>query len=52
MGFNSILADVQENWWWYCLLPIVAALIGYGTKLAAIHMMFYPLKFVGIKPLD
>lgn len=50
MDFNSILADVQENWWLYCLLPIVAALIGYGTKLAAIHMMFYPLKFVGIKP--
>tara|TARA_R110001592_G_scaffold63585_12_gene194956 strand:+ start:11920 stop:13152 length:1233 start_codon:yes stop_codon:yes gene_type:complete len=50
MDLNSILADVQENWWLYCLLPVVAALIGYGTKLAAIHMMFYPLKFVGIKP--
>lgn len=50
MDFNSILVDIQENWWLYCLLPVVAALIGYVTKLAAIHMMFYPLKFVGVRP--
>ncbi len=49
-NLNNILADVQENWWLYCLLPVVAALIGYTTKIAAIQMMFYPLKFVGIRP--
>ncbi|MGH3713138.1 MAG: DUF445 domain-containing protein [Micromonosporaceae bacterium] len=31
-------------------MPIVAALIGYVTKLVAIRMMFEPLTFVGIKP--
>lgn len=49
-NLNDILVDVQENWWLYCLLPVVAALIGYVTKIAAIKMMFYPLKFVGIRP--
>ncbi|WP_349256167.1 DUF445 domain-containing protein [Banduia mediterranea] len=31
-------------------MPLVAALIGYGTKLAAIYMMFEPIRFVGIRP--
>jgi uncharacterized membrane protein YheB (UPF0754 family) len=31
-------------------MPLVAALIGYVTKLVAIRMMFQPIKFIGIKP--
>lgn len=31
-------------------IPIVAAIIGYVTKLVAIRMMFRPLEFVGIRP--
>lgn len=31
-------------------MPLVAALIGYSTKLAAIYMMFKPVRFVGIRP--
>jgi uncharacterized membrane protein YheB (UPF0754 family) len=34
----------------YVSMPIVAAVIGYLTKRAAIEMMFRPLEFVGIKP--
>ena len=50
MDLNSILTDIQENWWLYCLLPVVAAMIGYGTKIAAIRMMFEPLECVGFRP--
>lgn len=46
----GILADIHENWLLYASMPLVAALIGYGTKLAAIYMMFEPLRFVGIRP--
>lgn len=46
----DVLADIHENWLLYASMPLVAALIGYGTKLAAIYMMFEPLRFVGIRP--
>ncbi len=49
-GLHRILADVQANWFLYASMPIVAAIIGYGTKIAAIYMMFKPLDFVGIRP--
>ncbi|HNK58570.1 MAG TPA: DUF445 family protein, partial [Leptospiraceae bacterium] len=42
--------DFQQHLWLYLSMPIVAALIGYITKLVAIRMMFEPLKFIGIKP--
>jgi uncharacterized membrane protein YheB (UPF0754 family) len=32
----------------FIAMPLVAALIGYVTKLAAIHMMFEPVEFRGI----
>ncbi len=31
-------------------MPVIAALIGYITKRAAIEMMYRPLEFVGVKP--
>lgn len=46
----GVLTDIHENWLLYASMPLVAALIGYGTKLAAIYMMFEPLRFVGIRP--
>lgn len=50
MTFAEILLDVQENWSLYLAMPIVAAVIGYVTKLVAIKMMFSPINFIGIKP--
>ncbi|MDT0496421.1 DUF445 domain-containing protein [Algiphilus sp. W345] len=47
---TDILADIGANWLLYASMPLVAALIGYGTKLAAIYMMFEPIRFVGIRP--
>jgi uncharacterized membrane protein YheB (UPF0754 family) len=32
------------------VMPFVAAVIGYVTKLAAIRMMFRPIEFVGVRP--
>lgn len=49
-GLHRILADVQANWFLYASMPIVAAVIGYGTKIAAIYMMFKPIDFIGIQP--
>jgi uncharacterized membrane protein YheB (UPF0754 family) len=48
--WQSILADLRAHWWVYVSMPIVAAIIGYVTKLVAIRMMFHPIEFVGIKP--
>ncbi|MCP4274237.1 MAG: DUF445 family protein [Gammaproteobacteria bacterium] len=33
------------------LIPTVSAFVGWGTNFLAVKMMFYPLKFVGIKPI-
>jgi hypothetical protein len=47
-GFSEIAADFQVNWPIYVSMPIVAALIGWVTKIVAIEMMFRPLDFVGV----
>lgn len=44
------MSDFAQHWALYLSIPLVAALIGYTTKLVAIRMMFQPLEFVGIKP--
>ncbi len=50
MDLSSILADVRTNWFLYGSMPVVAAVIGYVTKLLAIRMMFEPIEFIGVKP--
>lgn len=50
MSWNEISADIVTNWYIYASMPVIAALIGYVTKLLAIRMMFEPVEFVGIKP--
>lgn len=50
MNGAEILADLQRNGLLYASMPVVAALIGWGTKLVAIRMMFEPLEFRGWKP--
>ncbi|SDX07912.1 hypothetical protein SAMN05421504_102240 [Amycolatopsis xylanica] len=44
------MSDFAQHWPLYASIPLVAALIGYVTKLVAIRMMFQPLEFVGVKP--
>lgn len=50
MPWREIAADLERNWWLYASMPVVAALIGWVTKLVAIRMMFEPIEFVGWKP--
>lgn len=50
MNWANIWADVQANYLVYGSIPIIAAILGYITKIAAVKMMFYPMKFVGIPP--
>lgn len=47
---SEIVTDITENWSIYLMMPFVAAVIGYLTKLVAVEMMFRPLEFVGIPP--
>jgi uncharacterized membrane protein YheB (UPF0754 family) len=43
-------ADLLAHWYVELTIPVVAALIGYVTKLVAIRMMFEPIDFRGIRP--
>lgn len=53
-SLHAALQQAQANflaqWWLYLSMPLIAAIIGYVTKIAAVRMMFQPLEFVGIKP--
>ncbi|TDV40740.1 DUF445 domain-containing protein [Actinophytocola oryzae] len=42
--------EFAEHWQVYLSMPVVAAVIGYLTKRAAIEMMFRPVDFVGVPP--
>jgi uncharacterized membrane protein YheB (UPF0754 family) len=49
-SFSEIVDDLTEYWYVYASMPVIAAVIGYATKLVAIEMMFRPLEFRGIRP--
>lgn len=46
----GILNDLFAHWYINFTIPVVAAIIGYVTKLVAIRMMFEPIEFRGVKP--
>ncbi len=50
MNLRAVFDDVGEHWYIYVSIPVMAAVIGYVTKLVAIRMMFRPLDYVGRKP--
>jgi uncharacterized membrane protein YheB (UPF0754 family) len=45
------MADFLTHWQVYLSMPLIAAVIGYLTKRAAIEMMFRPVDFVGAPPV-
>lgn len=47
----TIWADLQSNIWLYLSMPFISGIVGYGTNVVAVRMMFYPIKFWGIPPL-
>ncbi|AXQ31111.1 DUF445 family protein [Solimonas sp. K1W22B-7] len=50
MNTHSVIAEIQAHAWLYLSMPLIAAFVGYVTKLLALEMMFRPLEFVGIRP--
>lgn len=48
---------MESTWHWiidnlpYLTIPFVSAFVGWITNLIAIRMTFYPIEFVGIKPI-
>jgi uncharacterized membrane protein YheB (UPF0754 family) len=44
----EIQDDFSANWIIYATMPLIAAFIGYATKLVALQMMYRPLEFRGI----
>jgi uncharacterized membrane protein YheB (UPF0754 family) len=48
--WQAIAHDWRLHWYLYLSMPLIAAAIGYVTKLLAIRMMFQPLEFKGIPP--
>jgi uncharacterized membrane protein YheB (UPF0754 family) len=45
------LGALPDDWWRYAIIPIVAALTGWGTNWLAVKMTFWPIEFVGIRPV-
>lgn len=43
------LAQSHPSSWIYLIIPVTAALIGWGTNILALKMTFYPLDFVGFE---
>jgi uncharacterized membrane protein YheB (UPF0754 family) len=50
-SWHEITHDVKVNWYIYLSMPIVAAFVGYVTKLLALQMLYRPLEFKGIGPI-
>jgi uncharacterized membrane protein YheB (UPF0754 family) len=44
------MEDFVAHWQVYLSMPVIAAVIGYLTKRAAIEMMFRPVDFIGVPP--
>ena len=49
--WQAIAHDWRLHWYLYLSMPLIAAAIGYVTKLLAIRMMFQPTEFKGIGPI-
>merc|ERR1719445_2653555 len=46
--FQRAWDKFQKRPFEYCLIPFIAAFVGWFTNWVAVQMMFYPINFVGI----
>lgn len=46
-----MLGSFFEQYFHLLMIPIISAFVGYATNFLAVKMMFYPLKFVGLRPI-
>ncbi|MDG4667745.1 DUF445 domain-containing protein [Mycobacterium sp. 236(2023)] len=49
-SWAEITADFSDYWWVYLSMPIVAAFVGWSTKIVALEMLYRPTEFKGIGP--
>lgn len=49
--WSQIRSDFQLNWAIYLSMPLVAAFVGWSTKIVALEMLYRPLEFKGIGPI-
>ncbi|MDT5090894.1 MAG: hypothetical protein QOH60_257 [Mycobacterium sp.] len=49
-SWEEIKRDFSVNWLIYLSMPIVAAFVGWSTKIVALEMIYRPLEFKGIGP--
>lgn len=47
---QKLLELIQEHYL-LALIPLISAFVGWFTNFLAVKMMFYPIEFVGIKPI-
>jgi uncharacterized membrane protein YheB (UPF0754 family) len=50
-SWNEIKHDFSVNWLIYLSMPLVAAFVGWSTKIVALEMIYRPLEFKGIGPI-
>ncbi|MDG5483057.1 DUF445 domain-containing protein [Mycolicibacterium gadium] len=50
-SWAEIKNDFGANWLIYLSMPLVAAFVGWGTKIVALEMIYRPLEFKGIGPI-
>ncbi len=51
MSLTEILTDFRAHWVIYFSMPLVAAFVGWSTKIVAMEMIYRPLEFKGIGPI-
>jgi uncharacterized membrane protein YheB (UPF0754 family) len=49
--WDEIRHDVSLNWFVYLSMPLVAAFVGWSTKIVALEMIYRPLEFKGVGPI-
>jgi uncharacterized membrane protein YheB (UPF0754 family) len=49
-SWREIKQDFSINWLIYLSMPLVAAFVGWSTKIVALEMIYRPLEFKGIGP--
>jgi uncharacterized membrane protein YheB (UPF0754 family) len=49
--WTEIKHDAATNWYIYLSMPLVAAFVGWSTKIVALEMIYRPLEFKGIGPI-
>lgn len=49
-SWHEIKHDFSINWLIYLSMPLIAAFVGWSTKIVALEMIYRPLEFKGIGP--